>query len=585
MRQNIAADITKAEQAGKMKSFFKSLLTFCFLLLMASCSSSTPSPQVHQTQVMETAVSAAWTEAIKTQTAPTPTAAPDPEVISLANARGLVLKLMSVGEAFGNAAYSPDGKWLYVPTFTGMYAYDTTSYQNVHSVSGIPAGAFSPSGKILMREGNLFLMEGMQKLLTLELVPKGTNPYASSKTFFSPDESLIAHRSDLPGQDTHNVIGVWRLRDGKLINTFETGDGAISADNRLIAIGRVEQDAIVYLYDLQTGEELGRWPGEHPVFLSDNSLVVGANGYTRILDPVHHKTRRGFAGTQAVFSPDEQAVALWDRQYINVYRVSDGTLLSRFKLELSRVEDIIMRFSPDGQMLAGYAGQRECCAGYSSTLSLWRVSDGALIKKLRPSGNFVFSPDSQTITVGARDVLRTSDGSLIADLQQSCQTSFDPNLVFTPDGQQIIVDCYTVYLYPINGGSPWVGQKVDRETYLPLLKDTSFSGYDQVLSPDGKFMAQRAGDLIVVSSTEEEGKKFSILGTNMIGMTFSPDHEILALGLKDGAVSLWDVNSGRFAYAILHDIHSASRLAFSPDGKSLVLWTDDTLRLYGIDVK
>jgi WD40 repeat protein len=495
------------------------------------------------------------------------------------------MKSMSMGASFGNAAYSPDGEWLYVPTYTGMYAYDTTSYQNVHLVSGILAGAFSPSGKILMREGNLFLMEGMQQLPALELVPMGTNPYASSRTFFSPDESLIAHRSDLPGQDAHNVIAVWRLRDGKLINTFEAGDGAISADNSLIAIGRAEQDGIVYLYDLQTGEELGRWPGRWPVFLSDNSLAVGANGYTRILDPVHHKTRRGFAGMQAVFSPDEQAVALWDRQYINVYRVSDGTLLSRFELELTRIEDISMRFSPDGQMLAGYTGQRECCSGYSANLSLWRVSDGTLIKKLRPSGNFVFSPDSQTITVAGREVLRTSDGSLIADLQQSCETSSGPNLIFTPDGQQIIVDCYTVYLYPVNGGSPWVGQKVDRETYLPLLKDASFSGYDNVLSPDGKFLAQRTGDLIVVSSTEEDGKKFFIPGTNMIWLAFSPDHEILALGLKDGAVSLWDVNSGRFAYAILHDIHSTSRLAFSPDGKSLVLWTGDTLRLYRIETK
>lgn len=574
-----------------MKTSIQAISTFCFLIiLMTSCSSPTPSPQVNQTQVMEAAVSAALTQAIKTQMAPTPTPTPDPEVISLANANQLVLKLMSMGGMSGPVAYSPDGKWLYLPTNTGVYAYDTTSYKNVHLAFSSPGGTFSPNGTIFMRGNDLFLTEGMQQLPALDLLPVGASPYDRSKTFFSPDESFFARYFSQPqtlnGIETQRRIAVWRVRDGKLINTFEAGDMAISADNRLIAIGRVEHgQSTVYLYDLQTGEKLGHWPGGHPAFLSDNSLVVGANGYTRILDPVHHKTRRGFGGTRAVFSPDERSVALWDRHYINVYQVADGRLISRFELELPRIEEIIMHFSPDGQVLAGYTLQRECCAGYSSNLSLWRVSDGNLIKKLRPSAEFVFSPDSQAIMVGAREVSRTSDGSLVADISQSCDTSYN-NLAFTPDGQQVILDCYVLYLYPVRGGSPWTPEKVDRETYRSTLDAVSFSNYHEVLSPDGQFLARKGTDFIVVSSTWGDGKEFTIPAANVTCFAFSPDHQILALCLKDGSVDLWDLNNQRFAYTILQDINAVSLLAFSPDGKSLVIRaTDRTVRLYGINAK
>jgi WD40 repeat protein len=448
-----------------------------------------------------------------------------------------------------------------------------------------------------MSSNELFLTEGMQKLPALEFFPLITDPYASYRNFFSPDESLIARDFGISQNNASHVVKVWQLSNGKLINTFDAGEVAISTDNHLIAIGQSERDylsqhvqSITYLYDLQTGEELGRWQGGRPIFLSNNSLVLEANGYTRIFDPGKHKSRRVFAGKQAVFSSDEQLVALWERSYINVYRVSDGQLLSRFKLELPRIDEITMRFSPDGQVLAGYTGQPECCAGYTDNLSLWRVEDGALIKKLRPSRNFVFSPDSQTISVGGREVLRTSDGSLIADLQQTCESPIT-NLVFTPDGQQIIVDCYVLYLYPANGGSPWVPQKVDRETYLPILEAASLSNWQEVPSPDGKFLARKGkvSNLIVVSSISGEAEEFYIPGAKVTRFAFSPDHQILAVGLNDGSVDLWDVNRQRSVYTIPPQIltldpSSVNGLAFSPDGKSLVISvSDDTIRLYGIN--
>ena len=330
---------------------------------------------------METAISAAWTEVIevqtvKTQMASSPTATPDPEIIAPQNASQLVLKLMNIGKVAENSAYSPNGKWLYMPSYTGVYAYDTASYKNIHLVSNSPYGTFSPSGKILMRWSDLFLTEGMQELPALELFPLVNNAYAPYGTFFSPDESLIAHHFSPSQADGPGVVKVWRLSDGKLINTFEGKDAAISEDNRLIAIGRLDRIIRVrefsLLYVCMICKRARSWDagqeGSRSSYLTTAWLRV--NGYTRILDPVHHKTRRVFGGTQAVFSHNEQLMALWERSYINVYRVSDGKLLSRFKLELSRINEITMRFSPDGQVFAGYTLQQECCSGYTANLSL-----------------------------------------------------------------------------------------------------------------------------------------------------------------------------------------------------------------------
>ncbi len=107
-----------------------------------------------------------------------------------------------------------------------------------------------------------------------------------------------------------------------------------------------------------------------------------------------------------------------------------------------------------------------------------------------------------------------------------------------------------------------------------------------MLSPDGKFLARRVRDLIVVSNTAGEGKEFYIPGANVTYFAFSPDHQVLALCLKDGGVDLWDVNNQRFAYTLFGGINAVRGLAFSPDGKSLVIRaTDGTVRLYGISVK
>ena len=60
---------------------------------------------------------------------PTPT--PDLGLITPENVNRLFeIKQLGMGEAFGSPLYSPDGKWLFQATTSGVFVFDTTSYAN-----------------------------------------------------------------------------------------------------------------------------------------------------------------------------------------------------------------------------------------------------------------------------------------------------------------------------------------------------------------------------------------------------------------------------------------------------------------------
>jgi WD40 repeat protein len=61
-------------------------------------------------------------------------------------------------------------------------------------------------------------------------------------------------------------------------------------------------------------------------------------------------------------------------------------------------------------------------------------------------------------------------------------------------------------------------------------------------------------------------------------VAFSPEGEAVAWAADDGVVRVWDLRAGRERASLAgHDGHggllAGRRIAFLPDGRSLVLWT------------
>jgi len=545
----------------KLSLFTKA--TILLAILLAACQTGTPrvvsSPI---TSIPETSREGTLTQVSATPVFPTST--PEPEKVSP------VLRLINLGETIGSARYSTDGKWLYVSSTTGVYGYDTTSYRDIRQISSIPRGKLSPDGKIIVTWNgtSLYAVDTDQKHIELERLPG----FALTDKFFSADSSLIAqHYYD----GTGNWFAIWRTADGKLINTFKAQYMQISTDNHLVAVQQNVQEIAgqeskphVFLYDLLTGKKLGDWHGERPTFLSDNSLVMEADGYVYIFDSQNHAMRHRFAGRFAVFSSDEQIVAILSNDFINLYSVTDGKLFRKLKVDLSR------------------------------------------ISKLSPSG-FLFSPDDQQILVH-NQVLRTSDGSLVAELPPAFISSVT-NLAFTPDGQQIIVASYdNLYLYPVAGEAIWIPEAGDPETYLPILKAASprsiyglsFNDLpvEEIHSPDGKFLAKNNQGIVTIRMTSGEGGSFTVPtepetvaltyptnGQRVTRVAFSADGHLAAFGLRAGSVELWNLDNQQKVFTIppLVDVFNfVGGLAFSPDGKLLAIGLEDgTVRLYEINAK
>ena len=128
-----------------------------------------------------------------------------------------------------------------------------------------------------------------------------------------------------------------------------------------------------------------------------------------------------------------------------------------------------------------------------------------------------------------------------------------------PNGQQIIVASYKdLYLYPVEGGGFSMSSEEDRETYLPFLPDLPpdasldgpFAG-DPVNVFSGDLLAHTDKGVVTILSQSGEEQPYPLPVYRAKRLAFSPDGQILALGLENGSVELWNANSKQKIYTIL----------------------------------
>jgi WD40 repeat protein len=262
-------------------------------------------------------------------------------------------------------------------------------------------------------------------------------------------------------------------------------------------------------------------------------------------------------------------------------------------LELRASHDIErVAFSPDGDFLiAGGMGLLQ-----DETLSLLRVSDGALLREWAHDGKLLegelastiirvdYSPDGQLIASSGEHkkairLWRVSDGSLVSEISLD---SHAQGLKFSPDGQTIAAGMAdnTVRLWRVSDGSE-----------LSILKGHSNWVFSIAFSPNGKLLASGSRDGTIRLWQVSDGTELKILEIHADKVTtvaFSPDGHILASGSTDGTVRLWQIPDGKLDTTIeLVPVRddplnpeqkknpSVSSVAFSPDGQILAVGSYD----------
>ncbi len=248
------------------------------------------------------------------------------------------------------------------------------------------------------------------------------------------------------------------------------------------------------------------------------------------------------------FSPDSQTLASLNGNQVQLWDVS--TEKQKFSIPIPYYRTNSIAFSPDGNTFAVGLAQHRNNPG---TLFLWDVATGKEKKEL----------------IGQRGtivrVLFSPDGTTLASI--SSQNYYN----------------MTIHLWDTESGDIRTSVTV-RNSY----SEDPISTQSLSFSPDSSLFAhanqQSRIDLWDVNTGEI--KKTLAGHTEVVHSTaFSPDGQTLASGSSDGTVRLWDVNIGESTITIEPpaDTNTITRVVFSPDGKTLLINTEETARLWDVN--
>ncbi|MGK7872613.1 MAG: trypsin-like peptidase domain-containing protein [Xenococcaceae cyanobacterium] len=368
---------------------------------------------------------------------------------------------------------------------------------------------------------------------------------------FSPDSQIIASAS------VDNTVKLWKL-DGSLLDTL-TGDSkdseenggfldvAFSPDGQMIAAG--SENSTVKIW--QRNNPLQKILRGHQSlivnvsFSPDSETIASASwdGTVKLWrrDGTPQGTLEGHSkGVESVsFSPDgntiataskDKTVRLWNR---------DGQWLRTLKGHNADVLDVT--FSSNGEIIAS--------ASEDGTVKLWQ-REGSFPKTLEGHGAAVnsvsFSPNGKIIASGSWDKtvkLWQRDGTPITTLTEHEKSVLD--VTFSPDGKILASasEDGTVKLWKINGNKqPTVIQEIYGECHADLNGGGGVLGVS--FSPDNQLVATSCGDN-TVKIWKRDGKLLTIFTgqekADFWGISFSPDWQTLAAGSGDNTVVVWNL--------------------------------------------
>lgn len=367
---------------------------------------------------------------------------------------------------------------------------------------------------------------------------------------FSPDGKSIA-AVDMTGMN----VGVWDTASGRTLNTFHgnknRGEGGwpkvtFTADGRSVA--SVDVAGRVRRWDLATGKKRADLDDNlqsiAAAFSLDGKIVaLAGKEEIRFVDVETGNLAQKIelqekSSVHITFSPDGRYLAMGDGGSIRIWEAASGKERHHLQCEhISWPHDLCpFGFTPDGKILAGLRTEGPGLLSGESTVHLWKVSTGNVIRALKhpasirsmavcPKGKFIATVDDNQLT-------RLWD---LASGKEVRRWKGEGPVVFSPDGKTLAsgIRGYAIRLWDVVTG---------KETG-PVQGPTS----------------------------------------GVSALAFSPDGVILAWG-STGMVRLWDVAAGRDLPKVWkHDDFTLS-LHFSGSGKILISTSnvddEDTIRLW-----
>lgn len=225
-------------------------------------------------------------------------------------------------------------------------------------------------------------------------------------------------------------------------------------------------------------------------------------------------------------------------------------------------------------------------ASAGANVKLWNPNTGKLLRTLSvPAWTVSFSPDSQVLASGSQDgslnLWDVQTGKLIRTLKHS-----DPviGVVFSADGQTLVSNLdlgSVIRLWNWRTGQI-IRIKDDPDAYQRGFEN--FKTQPATFSPDGQTLFATSGSGSMLQSWNvKTGKRIGSFEAKSLinAVAISPDGNTLATGIRDNAIKLWNIQTGKLIHTLTGHQGQVRTVAFSPDGKLVASGSQDgTVKLW-----
>jgi len=262
--------------------------------------------------------------------------------------------------------------------------------------------------------------------------------------------------------------------------------------------------------------------------------------------------------------------------------------------------------SPDGSQLA-FGGWEESI--------VYLVNAGGTVSRIQAEGETVteiaFSSDNELIAVASSDIddegFPTDPRVQVWNLRLDTELAYFPDLravtatlVFSLDNQQLFIGGFRPGV-PGESVEYWdIASQSKVWSYPEILGTVEFSEnepmliaaadtHDRLIAVAGLYgymnLNNFYGNAVHIWNTEQQELPVEIIvnnsndsrnGLNLIALAFNSHGTVLASGMTDGTIQLWDVQSGSELGQFQVQNDRISQLAFSPDGMLLAVLGDNS---------